>query len=147
MTLEQTLRVVGTGGRFRPPQRPLFLGNAGTASRFLTTMCTLITGAKTIITGKITVTFALPYLCEILSKQREFGKSFCCACIVSYVWQAYRGCKRGPSETSPTHSKQMAARSRSWKKKDSSPSKFRSDADLAIYCLGEKKKKKKTNFF
>ncbi len=46
-----TLELQGAAGKFRRPARPLFLGNAGTASRFLTTMCTLITDGNTTITG------------------------------------------------------------------------------------------------
>lgn len=36
------LRVDGCGGELRPSAKPLYLGNAGTASRFLTTTCALI---------------------------------------------------------------------------------------------------------
>ncbi len=35
----------GSGGELyapKDPEQPFFLGNAGTASRFLTTMCTLV---------------------------------------------------------------------------------------------------------
>jgi pentafunctional AROM polypeptide len=42
----QTLYIKGSGGQLQPakePEIPFFLGNAGTASRFLTTMCTLVT--------------------------------------------------------------------------------------------------------
>jgi len=55
------LAVHGTGGRFTlPPDietQPLYLENAGTAARFLTTMCTLITppsaaaAASVVLTG------------------------------------------------------------------------------------------------
>ncbi|KAL5038179.1 hypothetical protein BDV3_001665 [Batrachochytrium dendrobatidis] len=38
----ETLVVNGGGGKLRSPQSELYLGNAGTASRFLTTVCTLI---------------------------------------------------------------------------------------------------------
>ncbi|KAH9264768.1 3-phosphoshikimate 1-carboxyvinyltransferase [Batrachochytrium salamandrivorans] len=37
-----TLLVTGGGGKLRSPQSEIYLGNAGTASRFLTTVCTLI---------------------------------------------------------------------------------------------------------
>jgi len=36
-----TARVVGTGGRLKPGPTELFVGNAGTAMRFLTAVCTL----------------------------------------------------------------------------------------------------------
>jgi len=36
-----TAIVTGSDGRLRVPDEPLFLGNAGTAARFLTTVCTL----------------------------------------------------------------------------------------------------------
>lgn len=51
------LRINGTGGHLVTPVAPIYLGNAGTAVRFLTSVCTLISpsttaGAKaTIITG------------------------------------------------------------------------------------------------
>lgn len=48
------LRVDGCAGRLRPSAKPLYLGNAGTASRFLTTTCALIDapGAPdTVLTG------------------------------------------------------------------------------------------------
>ncbi len=47
------LVVTGGEGRLITPKSPLYLGNAGTASRFLTTACTLLTGPlpETIITG------------------------------------------------------------------------------------------------
>lgn len=47
------LLVTGGGGRLLTPKDPLYLGNAGTASRFLTTACTLLTGSlsDTVITG------------------------------------------------------------------------------------------------
>jgi pentafunctional AROM polypeptide len=49
----RVLVVNGGGGRLTTPKEPLYLGNAGTASRFLTTACTLITGPlpTTTITG------------------------------------------------------------------------------------------------
>jgi pentafunctional AROM polypeptide len=54
----ETLVVIGNGGKFHPPaaQKPLFLGNAGTASRFLTSSSLLIEGEpgkdnSTILTG------------------------------------------------------------------------------------------------
>ena len=37
-----TLVVDGGDGALRVPDRPLHLGNAGTAARFLTTVCTLV---------------------------------------------------------------------------------------------------------
>nr|AGK89942.1 tetra-functional AROM-like protein [Acanthamoeba castellanii str. Neff] len=56
-----TLYIKGSGGQLQPPKEPeipFFLGNAGTASRFLTTMCTLVTPpagstekVSTILTG------------------------------------------------------------------------------------------------
>ncbi|KAI8826767.1 EPSP synthase-domain-containing protein [Fimicolochytrium jonesii] len=54
-----TLVVTGGGGRLRVPSKEVYLGNAGTAARFLTTVCALIpkTGEKvaspasTIVTG------------------------------------------------------------------------------------------------
>ena len=39
--VDDTFRVHGQGGRFREPGAPLFLGNSGTATRFLTAMMTL----------------------------------------------------------------------------------------------------------
>lgn len=55
----ETLVVSGGGGRLNPPQdgKEIYLGNAGTAARFLTTVCTLTQPSssdghsKTIITG------------------------------------------------------------------------------------------------
>jgi pentafunctional AROM polypeptide len=49
----QVLVVKGGCGRLKPPKEPLYLGNAGTASRFLTTACALISGGPpdTILTG------------------------------------------------------------------------------------------------
>lgn len=48
-----TLVVNGGAGRLITPEEPLYLGNAGTASRFLTTACTLVTGSLpyTTLTG------------------------------------------------------------------------------------------------
>ncbi|KAJ2593690.1 3-dehydroquinate dehydratase (3-dehydroquinase) [Coemansia sp. RSA 1722] len=49
-----TLVVVGGGGRLRTPGHELFLGNAGTAARFLTTTVNLIdaaAGEATVLTG------------------------------------------------------------------------------------------------
>lgn len=49
-----TLVVTGGGGHFKGPKDPLYLGNAGTASRFLTTASTLATGSSsafTVLTG------------------------------------------------------------------------------------------------
>ncbi|PRP75357.1 pentafunctional AROM polypeptide [Planoprotostelium fungivorum] len=37
--------------KFSPPSKPLFLGNAGTASRFLTTLVTMIEGGTSTLTG------------------------------------------------------------------------------------------------
>ena len=47
------LVVKGGSGRLTTPKEPLYLGNAGTASRFLTTACVLVTGSEshTSITG------------------------------------------------------------------------------------------------
>jgi pentafunctional AROM polypeptide len=47
------LVVEGGAGKLVTPKEPLYLGNAGTASRFLTTACTLVTGdaTHTIVTG------------------------------------------------------------------------------------------------
>eukprot|EP01137_Pigoraptor_chileana_P019147 Opistho-2@79752 len=45
--------LTGCGGRFTAPGEPLYLGNAGTAARFLTTVCTLVKesrdGAKSVL--------------------------------------------------------------------------------------------------
>ena len=41
-----TLVVAGGDGALRVPDRPLHLGNAGTAARFLTTVCTLVRSAS-----------------------------------------------------------------------------------------------------
>lgn len=47
-----TLVVHGTGGVLTEPRRALYLGNAGTASRFLTSVCTLLpTGKSAVLTG------------------------------------------------------------------------------------------------
>lgn len=46
----ENLRVQGTGGRLRSPEHPVFLGNAGTAMRFLTTFAALAPG-RTKLTG------------------------------------------------------------------------------------------------
>jgi len=50
-----TLVVTGGGGHLNSPKDPLYLGNAGTASRFLTTACTVATPSSsssfTILTG------------------------------------------------------------------------------------------------
>lgn len=41
----------GSGGKqLKAPKKPLFLGNAGTASRFLTTACNIVPG-KCVLTG------------------------------------------------------------------------------------------------
>ena len=49
----RTLVIHGGGGRLTTPKERLYLGNAGTASRFLTSACTLITGSQsyTMLTG------------------------------------------------------------------------------------------------
>ena len=49
----RVLMVNGGAGQLRTPKEPIYLGNAGTASRFLTTACTLIDGSlpHTVITG------------------------------------------------------------------------------------------------
>lgn len=41
----------GSGGTLQTPKEPLYLGNAGTASRFLTTIVTMVPGSSTILTG------------------------------------------------------------------------------------------------
>ncbi|MCK5477227.1 MAG: 3-phosphoshikimate 1-carboxyvinyltransferase, partial [Candidatus Aenigmarchaeota archaeon] len=41
----------GKGGKFNLPEKELFIGNAGTAMRFLTTACALTKSGKTIIRG------------------------------------------------------------------------------------------------
>ena len=50
-----TLVLNGSGGHLQSPSDPLYLGNAGTAVRFLTSVCTLIppstTGKPAVITG------------------------------------------------------------------------------------------------
>jgi len=43
-------RVIGTGGRIHPPGRDIYVGNAGTAMRFLTTLAAL-SPEKTVLTG------------------------------------------------------------------------------------------------
>ena len=48
--VDGTFAVHGLGGRFNEPEAPLFLGNSGTATRFLTAMMTL-QGFPSIITG------------------------------------------------------------------------------------------------
>ncbi|CAG8605737.1 10518_t:CDS:2, partial [Diversispora eburnea] len=54
----ETLVVKGGGGNLKVPNKEIYLGNAGTASRFITTLCTLIspdtitdTNKHTIVTG------------------------------------------------------------------------------------------------
>ncbi|RIB01403.1 hypothetical protein C2G38_2050910 [Gigaspora rosea] len=54
----ETLVVTGGGGNLKVPDKEIYLGNAGTAARFLTTVCTLVsaetkteTRNNTIITG------------------------------------------------------------------------------------------------
>ncbi|KAJ3324463.1 3-dehydroquinate dehydratase (3-dehydroquinase) [Boothiomyces sp. JEL0866] len=52
----ETLVIEGGAGRLRVPDTELYLGNAGTASRFLTTVCSLISephkaGIPTVLTG------------------------------------------------------------------------------------------------
>lgn len=42
--IKETTIVKGTGGVFKNPNEELFLGNAGTATRFLTTACSLVPG-------------------------------------------------------------------------------------------------------
>eukprot|EP01125_Pyxidicula_operculata_P015299 TRINITY_DN5179_c0_g1_i1.p1 TRINITY_DN5179_c0_g1~~TRINITY_DN5179_c0_g1_i1.p1 ORF type:complete len:1253 (-),score=298.49 TRINITY_DN5179_c0_g1_i1:61-3783(-) len=44
----QVLVVHGSEGKFQVPFKPFYLGNAGTATRFLTTMCFLVNGIVTI---------------------------------------------------------------------------------------------------
>ncbi len=46
-----TFTVFGKGGRFDIPDEPLFLGNAGTAMRFLTTACALVDSGHIILKG------------------------------------------------------------------------------------------------
>jgi pentafunctional AROM polypeptide len=43
--------VHGTGGNFAHPKKQLYLSNAGTASRFLTSTVALVEGATTVVTG------------------------------------------------------------------------------------------------
>ena len=47
------LSMQGLGGDFTPPSEPMYLGNAGTAARFLTTCATLIkeSGKASVLTG------------------------------------------------------------------------------------------------
>lgn len=48
----EVLEVVGSGGVLKEPTKPLYLGNAGTASRFLTSVCALLpSGASAVLTG------------------------------------------------------------------------------------------------
>jgi pentafunctional AROM polypeptide len=44
-TSDEWIQIEGTSGRLIMPSQPLYLGNAGTAARFLTTVCTLISEA------------------------------------------------------------------------------------------------------
>ena len=48
-----TLQMSGLGGEFTTPDEPMYLGNAGTAARFLTTCATLIKedGKASVLTG------------------------------------------------------------------------------------------------
>ncbi|KAI8916776.1 EPSP synthase-domain-containing protein [Powellomyces hirtus] len=51
----ETLVITGGGGRLRVPSKEVYLGNAGTAARFLTTVCALIpTGRDGIETAVVT---------------------------------------------------------------------------------------------
>ncbi|MCK5176539.1 MAG: 3-phosphoshikimate 1-carboxyvinyltransferase [Candidatus Aenigmarchaeota archaeon] len=43
--------IKGKGGKFKLPEKEIFIGNAGTAMRFLTTACALTEGGKTTIGG------------------------------------------------------------------------------------------------
>jgi len=47
------LKLTGLAGKFKAPAEPLYLGNAGTAARFLTTCATLVKekGKSTVLTG------------------------------------------------------------------------------------------------
>eukprot|EP00658_Telonema_sp_P-2_P059833 TRINITY_DN48934_c0_g1_i1.p1 TRINITY_DN48934_c0_g1~~TRINITY_DN48934_c0_g1_i1.p1 ORF type:complete len:671 (+),score=115.28 TRINITY_DN48934_c0_g1_i1:194-2206(+) len=47
----RTLVIQGTGGKLRASAQEIYLGNAGTASRFLTTVCLLAMGGATTLTG------------------------------------------------------------------------------------------------
>ncbi|KAJ9467273.1 Pentafunctional AROM polypeptide [Diplonema papillatum] len=47
----ETLVLTGNGGALQSPAEEVFLGNAGTASRFLTTAATLASGSSTTLTG------------------------------------------------------------------------------------------------
>lgn len=38
----EVLHIVGCAGKLTPTNKELYLGNAGTASRFLTTVCTIV---------------------------------------------------------------------------------------------------------
>ena len=48
---KEVLLVIGGGGKLKAPKEEIFLGNAGTASRFLTSVCTLIKNGATTLTG------------------------------------------------------------------------------------------------
>ena len=47
----EVLVIRGMGGDFTASTAPLYLSNAGTAARFLTTVCTLVKGQGTLLTG------------------------------------------------------------------------------------------------
>jgi pentafunctional AROM polypeptide len=48
----EVLNLIGTGGKFKTPSESLYLANAGTAARFLTTMATLVeNGGSVLLTG------------------------------------------------------------------------------------------------
>ncbi|CAG8562634.1 3719_t:CDS:1, partial [Acaulospora colombiana] len=51
----ETLVVTGGGGNVRVPNREIYLGNAGTAARFITTVCTLISPDSTTEEKKHTI--------------------------------------------------------------------------------------------
>ncbi|CAI2167751.1 3888_t:CDS:2 [Funneliformis geosporum] len=51
----ETLVVTGGGGNLQIPDNELYLGNAGTASRFLTTVCTLVSADTATQTKKHTI--------------------------------------------------------------------------------------------
>ncbi|KAI9203014.1 EPSP synthase-domain-containing protein [Polychytrium aggregatum] len=81
----ETLVIQGGGGRLRVPDNEVYLGNAGTASRFLTSVCALIpqpseTAAATIVTGNARM------------KQRPIGPLVDAlrenSCEIEYVEQA-----------------------------------------------------------
>ncbi|CAG8654129.1 32640_t:CDS:2, partial [Racocetra persica] len=51
----ETLVVTGGGGNLKVPDKEIYLGNAGTAARFLTTVCTLVSAMSKTETRKTTI--------------------------------------------------------------------------------------------